>query len=137
MMANLLVLFKALFTGVGGFIGWFLGNSDTFMYALIVLIIVNYITYVMRDIISKELSNAAIIKEIFQKIIIILLVGVANIIDTYLVRSDNSPLRTAVTFFYITDQGLSLLENVALIGVPIPEVLKEALSKLKNNKEDS
>ena len=136
MMANLLVLFKALFTGVGGFIGWFLGNSDTFMYALIVLIIVNYITYVMRDVINKELSNAAIIKEIFQKIIIILLVGVANIIDTYLVRSDNSPLRTAVTFFYITDQGLSLLENVAIIGVPIPEVLKEALLKLKNNKED-
>jgi len=135
-MISLLILFKILFTGVGGFMGWFLGSSDTLVYALVVLITVDYITNVMRCMINKELCSAAGIREIFKKILIILLVGVTNIIDIYLVRSDNSPLKTAVTFFYISNQGLSLLENAALIGVPIPEVLKNSLLKLQKNKED-
>jgi len=135
-MASLLIFFKLLFTGIGAFIGWFLGNSDPLVYALIVLMIVDYITYIMRGIISNDLSSAISIKEIFQKILIILLVGVANIIDTHLIESDHSTLRTAVTFFYISSQGLSLLENATIIGVPIPEVLKNALLKLPRNKKD-
>jgi len=135
-MANLFIFFKILFTGIGAFIGWFLGNSDPLVYALIVMMIVDYITYIMRGIISEDLSSAISMKEIFQKILIILLVGVANVIDTHLIGNDHSTLRTAVTFFYMSSQGLSLLENAAIIGVPIPEVLKNALLKSPRNKKD-
>lgn len=136
-MAKVLILLKMLLTGTGVFLGWFFGGLDTLVYVLIVLIVVDYISNIMRGVINKELSSVAGTREISQKILIILLVGVANIIDIYLIRSDNSPLRTAVTFFYMTNQGISLLENAAIIGIPVPKVLKDTLLKYQKEKEGS
>ena len=136
-MANLLMILKLLLTGIGVFIGWFLGGLDTLVYVLIVLIIVDYISDLMRGVIHKTLSSSAGIKEISQKILIVLIVGVANVIDLYLIRSENAPLKTAAIFFYMTNQGISLLENAASIGIPIPKVLKETLLNLQKDKEDT
>jgi len=127
------MVIKLLSVGIGVVMGWFLGGLDALVYALIILIIVDYITQVMRGVITKRLSSAAGMRVIFQKILIILLVGVANVIDLYLIQSTNAPLKTAVTFFYITNQGISLLENAAVVGIPIPAVLKQALIKLQKN----
>ena len=135
-MIHILVFLKMIFVGIGVFMSWFFDGLDTLMYVLIVLIVVDYISNVMRGIINKELSSAAGAREISQKILIVLIVGVANIIDIYLIRSDNSPLRTAVTFFYITNLGISLLENAASIGLPIPKVFKDTLLKYQDKKED-
>jgi toxin secretion/phage lysis holin len=137
MMATVLILLKMLSVGIGVFIGWFWGGLDALVYLLIVLIIVDYISDIMRGVINKELSNVAGIREISQKILIMLLVGVANIIDIYLIRSENFSLKTAVTFFYITNQGISLLENAAIIGIPVPKVLKDTLLKYQKEKDDS
>lgn len=134
-MASILILFKLLLAGSGMMIGWFLGTLDALVYALVVLIIVDYISEIMRGVITKELSSAAGVKAIFQKILILLLVGVANIIDIYLIRSENAPLKTATLFFYMTNQGISLLENAAMMGIPIPKILKETLLTLQKNKE--
>jgi len=134
-MASTLMIAKLLGIGIGVIVGWFLGGLDTLVYALVILIVVDYITQVMRGVITKRLSSAAGTRIIFQKITIILLIGVANVIDLYLIRSPNAPLKTAVTFFYITNQGISLLENAAIVGIPIPSVLREVLVKLQKTNE--
>jgi len=134
-MASTLMIIKLLCVGIGMVMGWFLGGLDALVYALMVLIVVDYITQVMRGVITRKLSSAAGMRVIFQKILIILIVGVANVIDLYLIRSPNAPLKTAVTFFYITNQGVSLLENAAIVGIPIPTVLKEVLVKLQKNSD--
>lgn len=121
------------FAAVGGFLGWFLGGMDGFMYALIAFVVVDYLTGVMRAIIEKELSSRVGARGIFKKILIFLLVGVAHLTDMYLL-GDGNALRTAVVFFYISNEGISLLENATVIGLPVPEKLKEALAQLHKSK---
>jgi toxin secretion/phage lysis holin len=120
---------------VGSFLGWFLGGLDGLVYALVAFIVIDFITGIMRGILEKELSSHVGARGIFKKIMVLLLVGVANIIDIYLVRSGNSPLRTAVIFFYIANEGISVLENACFIGLPVPEKLKDVLAQLQNRKE--
>lgn len=133
-MMPVLVLLKSLPVALGVFSSWFWGGINALVYVLIVLIVVDYISEIMCGFITKELNSVVGVKAISQKLLIILLVGVSNIVDIYLIRSDNAPLRTTVTFFYITHEGISLLENAAIIGLPVPEVLKNAL--MKNHKEE-
>ena len=118
---------------VGGFLGWFLGGMDGFMYALIAFIVVDYLTGIMRAIIEKELSSKVGARGIFKKILIFLLVGVAHLVDVYLL-GDGNALRTAVIFFYISNEGVSLLENATVIGLPVPEKLKDVLAQLHERK---
>lgn len=118
------------FAAVGGFLGWFLGGMDGFMYALIAFVVVDYLTGVMRAVIEKELSSRIGARGIFKKVLVFLLVGVAHLTDFYLLGNGNA-LRTAVVFFYISNEGISMLENATVIGLPVPEKLKEALAQIK------
>ena len=118
------------FAAVGGFLGWFLGGMDGFMYALIAFVVVDYLTGVMRAVIEKELSSRIGARGIFKKVLVFLLVGVAHLTDMYLLGNGNA-LRTAVVFFYISNEGISMLENATVIGLPVPEKLKEALAQIK------
>jgi len=140
-MANSLFLLKILYlkilyAGEDVFINWFLGGLDMLIYVLIVLMVVDYISLIMRGIICKELCRLVGIKKVFQKILIILLVGVGNIIDTHLLGNDNPLLKTAIIVFYIANQGISLLENATVIGLPVPKALKDILVKLQKEKVD-
>lgn len=119
-------------TALGGWLGYFLGGVDGMMIALIVLMTLDYITGVMCAIVDKKLSSAVGFKGI-----ILMLVGVANIIDLHVVGS-GSALRGAVICFYMSNEGLSLLENAAYIGLPIPDKLKDILEQLhdRDKKED-
>ena len=121
---------------VGGFLGWFLGGLDGLVYALIAFIAIDYLAGFMRGILEKKLSSKVGAQGIFKKIMVLLLVGVANIIDIYLVRSGNSPLRTAVIFFYAANEGLSILENACAIGLPVPQKLKDTLAQLRQRDEN-
>ena len=105
------------------------------LYALIAFVVIDYITGVMCAIINRELSSAVGFKGIFRKVLIFLLVGIANIIDVQVIGT-GAVLRTAVIFFYISNEGVSLLENAGHIGLPIPEKLKEVLAQLHNRTED-
>ena len=116
-------------TAIGGWLGYFLGGLDGLMIALIVLMTLDYVSGVMCAIIDKKLSSAVGFKGICKKVFILMLVGVAHIIDLNVVGT-GSALRGAVICFYMSNEGLSLLENAAHIGLPIPDKLRDILAQL-------
>ena len=117
------------FTALGGFLGWFLGGADGFLYALIAFVVIDYITGVMCAISDKSLSSEVGFRGICRKVLIFILVGVGNLLDVYIL-GEAGVLRTAVIFFYRSNEGVSLLENASRLGLPIPEKLKEILQQL-------
>lgn len=126
---------QLIFSAVGGWLGYFLGGCDGLLYALITFVVIDYITGVMCAIINRELSSAVGFKGIFRKVLIFLLVGIANIIDVQVVGT-GAVLRTAVIFFYISNEGVSLLENAGHLGLPIPEKIKTVLEQLHDRAEN-
>ena len=125
------------FSAIGGFIGWLLGGFDGFLYALIAFAVIDYITGVMCAISDKRLSSEVGFKGICRKVLIFVLVGIGNLVDMY-VLGEAGVLRTAVIFFYLSNEGVSLLENSAHLGLPIPQKLKSVLEQLhtRNEKEE-
>ncbi len=126
---------QLIFSAVGGCLGYFLGGCDGLLYALIAFVVIDYITGVMCAIINRELSSAVGFKGIFRKVLIFLLVGIANIIDVQVIGT-GAVLRTAVIFFYISNEGVSLLENAGHLGLPIPEKIKTVLEQLHDRAEN-
>lgn len=120
--------------GIGGWLGWFLGGCDGLLYALIAFAVVDYITGVMCAISDHSLSSEVGFKGICRKVLIFLLVGIANVLDIQVIGT-GSVLRTAVVFFYISNEGISLLENAGHLGLPIPEKMKEVLKQLHDRSE--
>ncbi len=125
---------QLVFTAVGGWLGWFLGGCDGLLYALIAFVTIDYITGVMCAIADHSLSSEVGFRGIFRKVLIFLLVGIGHILDTQVIGS-GSVLRTAVIFFYISNEGVSLVENAAHLGLPIPEKLKDVLEQLHDRAE--
>lgn len=125
---------QVVFTAIGGWLGWFLGGCDGLMYALIAFVVVDYITGIMCAIVDKKLSSAVGFKGICKKVLIFLLVGVANILDVNIIGS-GSVLRTAAIFFYLSNEGVSLLENASHLGLPVPNAIKEVLQQLHDRAE--
>ena len=119
------------FAAIGGWLGYFVGGADGLLITLLVFMVLDYVTGVMCGIVDKKLSSAVGFKGIFKKVLIFALVGVGHILDTHVIGS-GSAMRTAVICFYLSNEGLSLLENAAHIGLPIPEKLKEILAQLHN-----
>ena len=125
---------QAAITALGGWLGYFLGGMDGLMIALVIFMILDYITGIMGAIIDHKLSSEVGFRGIFKKMLIVILVGVANIVDINVIGT-GSALRGAVICFYLSNEGLSLLENAAHIGLPIPEKLKEILAQLHNREQ--
>ena len=126
---------QLVFTAVGGWLGWFLGGCDGLLYALVVFVVIDYVTGVMCAVIDRNLSSEVGFRGIFKKVMVFLLVGIANIIDVQVIGT-GCILRTAVIFFYISNEGVSLLENAGHLGLPIPEKLKGILEQLHDRAED-
>ena len=125
---------QLIFTAIGGWLGWFLGGCDGLLYALIAFVAIDYITGVMCAVIDHRLSSEVGFKGIFKKVLIFLLVGVENILDVQVIGT-GCVLRTAVIFFYISNEGVSLLENAAYLGLPVPEKIKTVLEQLHSRSE--
>ena len=121
-------------TALGGWLGYFLGGTDGLLTALIVLSGLDYLTGVLCAVLEKKLSSAVGFRGICRKALIFVLVGVGHVLDTR-VAGSGAAMRTAVICFYLSNEGISLLENVARLGLPVPERLKEALKQL-HGKED-
>lgn len=126
---------QLVFALIGGWLGWFLGGCDGLLYALIAFAVIDYITGVMCAITDHNLSSSVGFKGICRKILIFLLVGIANILDVNIIGS-GSVLRTAAIFFYLSNEGVSLLENAAHLGLPVPGAIKEVLEKLHDRAEN-
>lgn len=129
---------QAVFTAVGGWLGYYLGGCDGLLIALIVFVVTDYITGIMCAIADKKLSSAVGFKGICKKALIFALVGIGHILDTKVI-GDGSVLRTALIFFYLSNEGLSLIENAAHLGLPVPNKLKDVLEQLhkRSEKEDN
>ena len=121
-------------TVVGGWLGYFLGGIDGLLTTLIVFMAIDYVTGLMCAVADKKLSSSIGFKGICKKVLIILLVGVAHIVDLHVVGTGNA-LRSAVVCFYLSNEGISMLENAAHLGLPIPEKLKTVLQQLHNRDE--
>ena len=125
---------QMVFTAIGGWLGYFLGGCDGLLYALIAFVVIDYITGVMCAVADKKLSSMVGFKGICRKVLIFLLVGIANILDVQVIGS-GSVLRTAAIFFYISNEGVSLLENAAHLGLPVPDRIKTVLEQLHDRAE--
>ena len=125
---------QVIFTGVGGWLGWFLGGCDGLLYALVLFVVVDYITGVMCAAADHKLSSEVGFRGICRKVLIFLLVGIGHVLDTQIIGT-GSVLRTAVIFFYLSNEGVSLLENAGHLGLPIPEKLKVVLEQLHDRAE--
>lgn len=136
-MKELWTTIQLIFAAVGGWLGWFLGGCDGLLFALVAFVVIDYITGIMCAIVDKKLSSAVGFKGIFKKVLIFALVGVGHILDTRVIGA-GSVLRTAVIFFYLSNEGISLLENAGHLGLPIPKKLKSILEQLhdRSEKED-
>lgn len=130
-MRDIWTFLQMAFAAIGGWLGWFLGGYDGFLYALIAFVVIDYLLGVMCAILEKHLSSDVGARGIFKKVVIFSLVGVAHIIDQNII-GDGSAIRTAVIFFYLSNEGISIIENSTRLGLPIPEKLRDILEQLKD-----
>ena len=121
---------------IGGWLGYFLGGMDGLMIALIVFMVLDYITGLMCAIADKKLSSAVGFRGICKKVLILMLVGVAHIVDLHVVGTGDA-LRSAVMCFYLSNESVSMLENAAHLGLPIPEKLKSVLAQLHGREDET
>lgn len=120
---------------LGGWVGWVLGGYDGFLYALIGFVVVDYLTGVMCAIEQKRLSSEIGFRGIVKKFLIFTLVGIGHILDSQVIGNGGA-MRTAIIFFYISNEGISILENTAKMGLPIPDVLKRVVAGLRRRDSD-
>ena len=128
-------IIKAVFAAIGGWLGYFLGGCDALLYTLLAFMAVDYLTGVFCAISEKKLSSEIGFKGIARKVCILLLVGIGAMLDANVI-GQGAVLRTAVIFFYLANEGVSLTENAARLGLPIPEKLRAVLKQLHDKSEE-
>lgn len=119
------------FAAIGGWLGYFVGGADGLLITLLVFMVLDYVTGVMCGIVDKKLSSAVGFKGLFRKVLIFALVGVGHVVDMNVIGTGGA-LRSAVICFYLSNEGVSLLENAAHLGLPVPDKLKDILAQLHN-----
>ena len=134
-MNNVLKVLQSVFTAVGGALGYFIGGCDGLVIALLSFVVIDYVTGVFLAFEKKEISSEVGFHGICKKILIFILVGVANILDVYVIQT-GAILRTATIFFYLANEGISILENASALGLPVPKKIQDALAQLKKKSED-
>jgi toxin secretion/phage lysis holin len=128
-------MIQMVFAAIGGWLGYFLGGCDGLIIALVVFVVVDYLTGILCAIEDKSLSSEVGFKGIAKKVVIFLLVGIANILDVEVIGT-GSVLRTAVIFFYLSNAGISILENATHLGLPVPTKLKDVLEQIHDRSEE-
>lgn len=114
---------------IGAVLGWFLGGGTPALYTLIVFMGIDYISGVMLAVVNREVSSAVGARGIFKKMMIMAFVGMGHLLDAYII-GQGQMLQTAIIFFYISNEGISILENTTELGLPIPQKLKDILVQL-------
>ena len=125
---------QAIFTATGAWLGAFLGGADSLLYAIVAFTIIDYATGVLAAINAHRLSSSIGFRGIARKILIFTLIGLAHLLDVHILGTPGV-LRTATIFFYLSNEGISILENVSLLGLPIPNELRRALDVIKQRGE--
>ena len=125
---NVVNIIKTNLTAIITWIGWLIGGYDTMMIALLLFMIIDYLSGVMCAVINKKLSSKIGFKGIFKKIMIILLVGITNLLGQ---ATGIDGLRYIVISFYLANEGISIIENASILGLPVPKKVKDVLEQLK------
>lgn len=126
---------QVVFSGLGAWLGYFLGGNDGLLYALLAFVVLDYLTGVMCAVADHSLNSSVGFKGLCHKVLVFVMVGIGHILDTHILGK-TGVLRTAIIFFYLSNEGLSLVENAAYLGLPIPEKLKAVLEQLHNRGEE-
>ena len=136
-MKEMLEAIKGILAIIGGWIGYMCGGIDGFFYMLFTFVIIDYITGVMVAVVDRELSSEVGFVGICKKISIFMLVAIAHFMDLYILTDQGeSILRTAVIFFYLSNERISILENCAWLGLPIPEKLRRILAQIDDEENE-
>lgn len=125
---------KGVVASVGTGLTWFFGTWDTALAVLVCFMVLDYVTGLLRAYVNKEVSSDVGLKGIARKAVIFVVLIVAVLLDR-LLNTGNWVFRTLICYFYIANESISLLENCAGLGLPIPEKLKEALAQLKEGEK--
>jgi len=128
---------QAICAAVGGFLAWYLGDMDGFLYALIAFVVADFLTGIFCAIHDRALSSRVGWRGIFRKVCIFILLGVGTMLDRYVLLGENHIIRSAICFFYLSNEGISLLENAARLGLPIPRKLRDVLVQLRDRDKHS
>jgi toxin secretion/phage lysis holin len=128
-MKNTINTLQLGFSAIGGYLGYILGGLDGFLYALIAFVVIDYITGLMAAIVERNLSSDIGFRGIFKKVLIFTMVAIGHILDSRII-GDGGAIRTAVIFFYLSNEGISIIENSVIIGLPVPQKLKDILAQL-------
>ena len=134
-MKNVITTVQVVLAAIGGALGWFIGGMDGFMYALIAFVIADYLTGVMVAVLERKLSSDVGFRGIFKKVMIFVLVGIGHIIDARII-GDGSSVKTAIIFFYLSNEGISIVENACVIGLPVPQKLRDVLTQLRGEDKE-
>ena len=126
---------ETILTTAGGILGWYFGGFDGLFYVLVAFIVIDYVTGVVCGIITKALSSKTGFKGIFKKVLILVLVGIGHLLDSQMIGS-GSTVRTAILFFYCANEGVSILENCAALGLPVPKKLQSILAQLRTDNDE-
>ncbi|AOZ73076.1 hypothetical protein BSR29_03060 [Boudabousia liubingyangii] len=127
---------RTIATAIGAGAGWVFGTPDALLYTLLAFITADYISGVMAAIATRRLSSAVGFKGLFGKMLILAFVALAQLMDTH-VLGGVGVLRGAVIFFYIANEGISLIENATVLGLPVPPKFQQALATLTDHDPES
>lgn len=130
----LVMVQSVLFVVKRGIVEVVLGGLDGLLPALVLFMVVEYLTQILIAMLNKKMSSEIGFRGIAKKVSIFFLVAVGNVIDVLIIQN-GSMIRTAVIFFYLSNEGISILENVEILGLPIPQKLKDILEQLKDGKK--
>ena len=128
---------QIVIAGVGGFLSWFLGGMDEFLYALVAFVVADYVSAIFCAVHDRALSSKVGWRGIFRKIVIFILIGVGTMLDRYVLLGETHIIRSAICFFYLSNEGISLLENATRLGLPVPGKLRDVLAQLRDRDRPS
>lgn len=135
-MDNVVDALRIAAAGIGGIATYIWGPWDALIIALVAMVVIDYITGVIKAAVQGKLSSLVGFKGLLKKVAIFLLVAVGVMVDR-VIPATNEAVRSAVIFFYIANEGLSILENAGELGLPLPAALKKSLEKMQDKEEKS
>ena len=127
-------LFCSILAGIGTGLVYLWGGFDVAMQCLLVAIVLDYISGIIKAFVLKQLSRSIGFKGILKKFGVLVVVALAVLIDR--VTGESGAIRTLVIYYFVANEGLSIIENMGLAGLPIPKSIKEALKALKKQGDD-
>lgn len=128
--------FNLAIATVGTFLTWLFGAWDIALMVLVCFMVLDYLTGLIKAYLTKKLSSNVGLHGIARKSVILIVLIMSVMLDRIL-NSGTWVFRTLVCYFYIANEGLSILENCSVIGLPIPNKIQEALEQLKNRENES